>query len=105
MLAPWHAPTPMPCCASVPAPPPSPQFGFARSLAPQGLAETLCGSPLYMVGHRLFGWSVGWLAGWGDFWSVGWLAGWPVGWLAGWNCSYDACNRMTWIRMCEPPQC
>lgn len=24
-------------------------FGFARSLAPQGLAETLCGSPLYMA--------------------------------------------------------
>ena len=24
-------------------------FGFARSLQPQGLAETLCGSPLYMA--------------------------------------------------------
>jgi serine/threonine protein kinase len=24
-------------------------FGFARSLVPQGLAETLCGSPLYMA--------------------------------------------------------
>ena len=24
-------------------------FGFARALQPQGLAETLCGSPLYMA--------------------------------------------------------
>lgn len=24
-------------------------FGFARNLQPQGLAETLCGSPLYMA--------------------------------------------------------
>lgn len=24
-------------------------FGFARSLMPQGMAETLCGSPLYMA--------------------------------------------------------
>lgn len=24
-------------------------FGFARDLQPQGLAETLCGSPLYMA--------------------------------------------------------
>ena len=24
-------------------------FGFARPLQPQGLAETLCGSPLYMA--------------------------------------------------------
>lgn len=24
-------------------------FGFARSLQPQGMAETLCGSPLYMA--------------------------------------------------------
>nr|GMC91892.1 serine/threonine-protein kinase ATG1c-like [Ipomoea batatas] len=24
-------------------------FGFARSLQPRGLAETLCGSPLYMA--------------------------------------------------------
>jgi hypothetical protein len=37
-----------PASRPTPATPP-PQFGFARSLAPQGLAETLCGSPLYMA--------------------------------------------------------
>lgn len=46
-VASGHAPS-LPSCRA-PRARPRPQFGFARSLAPQGLAETLCGSPLYMA--------------------------------------------------------
>ncbi len=43
-------------------------FGFARSLQPQGLAETLCGSPLYMAPEILQFHKYNAKA---DLWSVG----------------------------------
>ncbi|KAE9593598.1 putative protein kinase Group-Pl-3 family [Lupinus albus] len=43
-------------------------FGFARSLTPQGLAETLCGSPLYMAPEIIQNYKYDAKA---DLWSVG----------------------------------
>jgi serine/threonine-protein kinase ULK/ATG1 len=43
-------------------------FGLARSIQPQGLAETLCGSPLYMAPEIMQSWKYDAKA---DLWSVG----------------------------------
>ena len=53
------------------APPPTlkiADFGFARALGPQLLAETLCGSPLYMAPEILLSQRYDAKA---DLWSVG----------------------------------